>query len=100
MTGVGVGRLPLGLLAILLVTVVEPGRAHALRPFDSTDADVAAAGELELELGPLGLLRPRGAGDLLVAPAVILNLGLTSRLELVMEGQHLYTLDEGGGARS
>jgi hypothetical protein len=88
-------------LATVLVTLAPAEKAQALRPFDSTDADVAAAGELELEIGPLGLLRPRGAGDLLIAPAVIVNLGLTSRLELVLEGQHLYELQDGDrGARS
>jgi hypothetical protein len=95
------GRLGLSALAYLLLVFVEGGQARAYRPFDSTDADVAAAGELELELGPLGLLRPGRDGDLLVAPAVIVNLGLTPRLELVLEGQHLYAVEEAaGGARS
>lgn len=79
----------------LLSLQVGGSQAHALRPFDFTDADVAAAGELELELGPLQLLRPGAGRNVLVAPAVILNLGLTPRLELVLEGQHLY--EKGGG---
>jgi hypothetical protein len=77
------------------------GQARAYRPFDSTDADVAAAGELELELGPVGFLRPDAGARLLVAPAVIVNLGVRPGLELVLEGQHLYDVDEApAGPRS
>ena len=64
-------RLPL-LAAVLLFGCVEP--ACALRPFDATDAAVAAPGEFELELGPLGRLR-EGSKRFRVAPAVIGNFG-------------------------
>jgi hypothetical protein len=60
--------------------------AHAYRPFDSTDADVARAGEFELELGPAGRLR-EGARKFLVAPAAIANIGLPGDRELVIEGR-------------
>lgn len=60
--------------------------ALAYRPFDSTDAAVADAGELELELGPLGRLR-EGARKFNVAPAAIANVGLPGDRELVIQGQ-------------
>jgi len=52
--------------------------AAAYRPFDSTDASVAEAGKLELELGPIGYLA-EGRAHFLVAPALIANLGLSRR---------------------
>jgi len=74
--------------------------AHAYRPFDSTDADVAPAGEFELELGPLGRLRD-GSKRLLVAPAVIANIGFSRDRELVIQGQHEAAIDrEPGESRS
>jgi hypothetical protein len=82
---------------VLLLALGQAAPAWAYRPFNSTDADVAAAGELEIELGPVGLVRLRAGEDLLVAPAVIVNLGLLPRLELVVEGQHLYDLEDRAG---
>jgi hypothetical protein len=73
-------------LAFVLVQWAEPGPALAYRPFDSTDADVADAGELELELGPIGHLR-EGASKFRIAPAVIANFGLKNERELVLEGR-------------
>jgi len=46
------------LLALLVLTGVSS--AHAYRPFDGTDADVAELGEFELELGPAHVLREGG----------------------------------------
>jgi hypothetical protein len=65
-------RLALAVLGLTLAS--QP--AVAYRPFDSTDADVAGAGEFELELGPIGHLR-EGANKFRVAPAVIANIGLS-----------------------
>lgn len=59
--------------------------AWALRPFDGTDADVAAPGAFELELGPLGHLRD-GAQKSWVAPAMVANFGLRDEQELVLQG--------------
>ncbi len=61
--------------------------AAAYRPFDSTDASVAEAGRLEVELGPLGYLA-EGQEHFLVAPILIANLGLSRRWELVLQGRH------------
>lgn len=74
--------------------------AFAYRPFDSTDADVAKPGELEVELGPVQWLRENGKRFLQV-PAVIANFGLERERELVIEGRHEVALDaEPGEYRS
>jgi hypothetical protein len=59
--------------------------ARAYRPFDGTDADVAARGELEVELGPVGYLR-QGSDARLVVGALVLNVGIADRVEAVLEG--------------
>jgi hypothetical protein len=73
-------------VATLLVLLGGAEGALAYRPFDSTDADVAHAGEFELELGPVGRLR-EGAKKFLVAPAAVANVGLEGDRELVIQGQ-------------
>ena len=71
-------------VVVLLATTCSDVLAY--RPFDSTDAAVADDGEFELELGPVGWLR-EGSKNLVVAPAVIANIGLRGDLELVLQGQ-------------
>jgi hypothetical protein len=72
----------------------------AYRPFDSTDADVAKAGELEIEFGPLQWIR-QGDKRFLQAPAMVANFGLSHEHELVIEGRHEIALDrEPGEPRS
>ena len=65
-----------------------PAQALAYRPFDSTDASVADAGELEVELGPLGHLK-EGSAKSLVMPSVVANYGLGGDREIVLEGKLL-----------
>src|SRR5207247_9080884 len=85
-------------LVLCLLTLSEP--ALALRPYDSTDADVAKQGEFELEFGPVGRRR-EGWKRIEVAPAVIGNLGLEGNRELVLQGQREGALDrEPGEPRS
>jgi hypothetical protein len=60
--------------------------AHAFRPFDGTDASVADVGEFELELEPLGLLR-QGSERTVIAPQMVLNLGVADGWEAVLQGQ-------------
>jgi hypothetical protein len=60
--------------------------AFAFRPFDGTDATVAAPGGLEIELGPAGLRR-EGSERTLIAPAITLNFGVAEGWEAVLEGQ-------------
>ncbi len=58
--------------------------ALAYRPFDGTDADVASLHEWELEIQTVGYYR---AGDAkYFDPGGVLNYGLASRVELVLEG--------------
>jgi len=83
------------LLALLYTSAVL-----AYRPFDGTDAEVAKAGELEIELGPLQWAR-EGGKRFLQAPAVVANFGLSHEHELVREGRHEIALDrEPGEPRS
>ena len=70
--------LALGLLAC-------SNSALAYRPFDGTDAAVAAKGEMEIELQPAGRLRDE-SGTSLIAPATVINYGLTTDWEAVLEG--------------
>jgi len=81
-------------LASLLLLAALPARAY--RPFDGTDAAVVQRGELEIELGPAGLLREAGR-RFLVAPALVANLGILDRTELVLEARHHLLLGASGG---
>jgi hypothetical protein len=89
----------MGRLCAVMLLAMLAAPALAYRPFDSTDADVAASGEFELELGPIGWLR-EGDSSFRVAPAVVANLGLPWRSELVLEGQRQVALDPASGEPS
>ena len=82
------GRLPCSLYAARLFAVLATaslsGPAFALRPFDSTDADVVRQGEVEIEFGLLTLERDEGENTW-ITPALVFNYGLTDALELVGE---------------
>ena len=83
-----------------LALLCHAGPALAYRPFDGTDADVAKAGETEIEFGPVQWLR-QGGKRFLQAPALIANVGLSREHELVVEGRHEIALDrEPGEPRS
>jgi hypothetical protein len=86
--------------AVALLALVYASTALAYRPFDGTDADVAKAGVVEIELGPVQWLR-EGGKRFLQAPAAIANIGLSHEHELVIEGRHEIALDrEPGEPRS
>ena len=72
--------------AASLIFLGIAGPAFAYRPFDGTDAAVAAPGELEVELQPAGVRR-EGATPTLVAPWTVVNFGLSEGWEAVFEGQ-------------
>jgi len=72
--------------AAMSVPLLGASPALAYRPFDSTDADVVDRGEVEIELGPVGYLDEDGA-EALVAPDVVVNVGLLPAWEMVLEGQ-------------
>jgi hypothetical protein len=69
--------------------------AFAYRPFDGTDAAVAAPGEVEIELQPAGRLRDE-TGVSLVAPATVFNYGFSEGWEAVLEGQGQALLSPSG----
>jgi hypothetical protein len=71
---------------ILLGVAACSGPAFAYRPFDGTDAAVAAPGELEVELQPAGLQHEQGT-QILIAPWTVVNIGLSERWEAVFEGR-------------
>ncbi|MBS2027697.1 MAG: hypothetical protein JST54_07340 [Deltaproteobacteria bacterium] len=74
---------PLG--ALFALALLWPARAEAYRPFDETDADVAAQGELELELGPTQVIHSQGTW--LYDPGLVLNVGVLHRMEIVLNTQ-------------
>jgi hypothetical protein len=78
-----------------LCLTVWPGSARAYRPFDGTDAAVAAPGELEIELQPAGRLHESGTTTL-IAPATVINYGLSEGWEAVFEGQGQTPLSPSG----
>jgi hypothetical protein len=77
---------------VVLGLLMHTNTALAYRPFDSTDADVAHAGEAEIEFGPFHYLR-EGTSRFVQVPAVVANFGLTGERELVIEGRHEVALD-------
>jgi hypothetical protein len=80
---------------IALCLTAWSGSASAYRPFDGTDAAVAAPGEVEIELQPAGRLREDG-NTTLVAPATVFNYGLSEGWEAVFEGQGQTPLSPSG----
>ncbi len=78
-------------IALSIATCLfQPRPARAYRPFDSTDADTAQPGTLELELG-LAEFRHDETFSL-ATPHIIANVGLASGLELVLEGSQMISL--------
>jgi hypothetical protein len=73
----------LPVIALNVLAWAEPARAY--RPFDGTDAAVAKKGEMEIELQPAGRLRDE-SGTSLIAPATVINYGLSDDWEAVFEG--------------
>jgi hypothetical protein len=59
--------------------------ASAYRPFEGTDAGVAALGEAEIELQPIGRFQQAHEAAL-IAPAVVFNYGFAPGWEFVAEG--------------
>ena len=72
------------IVAVAVGLAFVPSRAEAYRPFDGTDADVAETGVFELELGPVQYLR-LGRQNFLIAPDLVLNLGVFEGTELVID---------------
>src|SRR5436309_2550264 len=82
-------RVPRPFASVFIITLslfawLDPAQAY--RPFDGTDAAVAKKGEMEIELQPAGRLRDE-SGTSLIAPATVINYGLSEDWEAVFEGQ-------------
>lgn len=69
---------------LMTLSLLAPAWGHAYRPFESTDADVADAGELEIELGYLTFERSANE-DSFSIPQAVVNYGLTDSLEIIGE---------------
>jgi hypothetical protein len=74
--------------AATLVALTPTTAAHAYRPFDGTDADVAETGEFELELGAGYEARHRETSRL-DAPTLVLNLGIVRDWEFVVDTKNV-----------
>lgn len=90
---------PRSLRALVPLTIAAAGllaapSAHALRPFDGTDAAVTEEGMFELELGG-GYLRQTG-GRVRTLPAAVANFGLGYDTEFVVEGRLQSEIDHTG----
>ena len=81
-----------GRLLLVYGLLLLPVKAWAYRPFVSTDADVAAAGEVEIELGYFNWERAEGE-NAYVTPQLVFNYGLTDTLELIAEFDLEHDLD-------
>ena len=79
-------RAPCTVRTLAAILSLAPSRAEAYRPFDGTDADVTGTKVFELELRPLNDCR-QGAENSLIAPALVLNLGIFERTELVVDAK-------------
>jgi hypothetical protein len=90
-----ISKLPVSGAVIALCLTAWSGPALAYRPFDGTDAAVAAPGEVEIELQPAGRLRENGSTTL-VAPATVVNYGLSEGWEAVFEGHGQTPLSPSG----
>lgn len=73
---------------VLLLACAEP--AHAYRPFEATNADVAPPGELEIEFGPVAYV-DQPHGSITKAPVVTINAGLPERWEFVVDVERAVT---------
>ncbi len=84
-----------GVSSIVVGVAAWSASAFVYRPFDGTDAAVAAPGEVEIEFQPAGVLRESSQKTLL-APATVLNFGLSKDWEAILQGQFETPLSPSG----
>jgi len=88
------------LLLLVSVPIIGwSGISFAYRPFDSTDAAVAAARQLEVEFGPVQFRRSNEE-QTVIAPAYVLNFGFAKDWELVLEGRREHSLPPADDTRA
>jgi hypothetical protein len=80
-----------------LFSVASCPDAAAIRPFDGTDASVAAEGTVELEMGPVDWVDAEGSDVL--APLAVVNVGVAHDWEISPYVQPSWLIGEGGGRR-
>ncbi len=78
-------------MALCCVALSWAGGAYAYRPFDGTDAEVVEPKVFEVEIGPAHYFQ-RASQSYLITPAVVLNLGIIERLELVVDASNLVAI--------
>jgi hypothetical protein len=83
-------------LAFFVAAMGAPVTAHAYRPFDGTDADVAKPGEFELEMGP-GYMAGPAMPPTFALPTMVLNQGMGHGFEFVVDGTNQMPLHRAGG---
>ncbi len=71
-------------LASIITLSILSTSVFALRPFESTDADVIDAKETEIEFGLITVERDEDETSY-ISPSLVFNYGLTNSLELVAE---------------
>ncbi|HET9622356.1 MAG TPA: hypothetical protein VFP84_13380 [Kofleriaceae bacterium] len=82
-------------IVILCTAQAAAPVAHAYRPFEGTDADVAEIGELELEVGPLQASWAHGHATFV--PSGVYNQGIAPGYELVVDVDGLVPLGAAPG---
>jgi len=85
-----IGRRSVALGWIAAVALLAPTAASAYRPFDGTDADVAEAKTVEVEVAPAELLSQEGS-HAFRAPSLALSFGLGDGYELGLDGANVVT---------
>ena len=75
---------------VLAAVLFAPGPALAYRPFDGTDADVAEAKTVEVEVAPAEVLSQEGS-HAFRAPSLALSFGLGGGYELGLDGANVVT---------
>ena len=83
------------LITALSITLIV-GSAHAYRPFDLTDAEVAKRHNFEIELGPAEFVSV-DADHSLRLPNLSINYGLATGRELTLEGANSFALQSTPG---
>ena len=83
----------LAAVSVLSLLGVFAAPAHALRPFDGTDAAVADPQSIETEFGPLGYLR-EGDERLVVFPELGINYGAGHGYEFTIEARRIMRMTD------
>lgn len=91
---------PAWTVSLLALALLFPATAHAYRPFDFSDADVADSRTVEFEVGPVEYVQ-EGSERALHLPKLAVNFGLGRGYEFSFDAIHRLALNpEEGEARS